>query len=177
VVYRRMAGPTSGRTSPRPPSRACRVRTAHLLGSGYTGEGGTPRGEATLGQTQAATQSRVLVVDDDPGIRDILGSALQDDGYEVREAVHGADALEVLAEWPPDVILLDLMMPVMDGWTFRARQLELAGASHIPVVVLSAAHEATRQARIMGAAAVMAKPFDLDAVGAAVSRLLGSASH
>ena len=66
-------------------------------------------------------QKRVLVVDDDASIRELLSTALEDDGYEVVPAINGADALSVCERWRPDVIVLDLMMPIMDGWTFAKR--------------------------------------------------------
>ena len=69
-------------------------------------------------------QKRVLVVDDDASIRELLSTALEEDGYEVVPAVNGQDALAVCERWRPDVIVLDLMMPVMDGWTFAKRLRE-----------------------------------------------------
>ena len=110
---------------------------------------------------------RVLVVDDDPAIRDILMTALGAEGHQVRTAADGLDALGVLRGWRPDVILLDLMMPVMDGWTFRAEQLGRAEAADIPVVVL---YEAARRAAALDAVSYLSKPFDLD-------RLLETVSH
>jgi CheY-like chemotaxis protein len=121
------------------------------------------------------SKARVLVVDDDPGIREVVSMALQDEGYEVRAAENGKVALDILQRCPPAVILLDLMMPVMDGWTFRAKQLATDGASHIPVVVLSAGAGLQRQAATLGPAVVMEKPFDLDSLLDTVSRLVRSA--
>jgi CheY-like chemotaxis protein len=113
-------------------------------------------------------------VDDEPAIREILTEALLAEGYEVRVAAHGAEALELVQASPPAAIVLDLMMPVMDGWTFRARHLELDGAAEVPVVVLSAAHDAARQAQMLGAAAVISKPFDLEAVLGTLDGLLAA---
>ena len=64
--------------------------------------------------------TRVLVVDDDPTMRDFLTQALGYDGFDVRTAADGWEVLGILAAWRPLVILLDLMMPVLDGWGFRA---------------------------------------------------------
>ena len=113
---------------------------------------------------------RVLVVDDDPAIRELLVSVLSDDGYQAESARNGRDALEVLERWPADVIVLDLMMPVMDGWTFAARMKEKWS---IPFVVLSAATDASRHAEQMGAADVVAKPFDIDRLLPCIERVVG----
>src|SRR5690349_16993945 len=82
---------------------------------------------------------RVLVVDDDADIRETVSLILEDEGYEVQSAQDGAAALGVLRAGPlPDVILLDLMMPVMNGWQFREQQTRDPRLAAIPVVVLSA---------------------------------------
>ncbi len=115
---------------------------------------------------------RVLVVDDDAVIRDTLATALGDEGYAVRVAPDGRAALDTLGNWRPDVIVLDLMMPVMDGPSFRAAQRAVREMAQIPVIVLSAAHEVQARAAGLDAAAVFAKPFDLGALLAAIERLL-----
>ena len=68
----------------------------------------------------------VLVVEDDQDLRDMLADVLTDEGFDVRTAAHGELALAMLEQWRPHVILLDLNMPVMDGWTFRRVQLSTA---------------------------------------------------
>ncbi len=110
---------------------------------------------------------RVLVVDDDASIRELLSTVLEDDGYEVMPAANGEDALAVCARWRPDVIVLDLMMPVMDGWTFAKRLRE---RDDIPIVVLSAANDLERHAKSVGAIEVIGKPFDLDQLIPKVAR-------
>ncbi len=121
-----------------------------------------------------ADSGRVLVVDDDALIRDTLATALIDEGYAVRVAPDGQAALQTLHEWLPDLIVLDLMMPVMDGHAFRMAQRGLDRAAHIPVIVLSAAHNIQGRVAGLGAAAVLPKPFDLgillDVVERAVRR-------
>jgi two-component system, chemotaxis family, chemotaxis protein CheY len=104
---------------------------------------------------------RILVVDDDESIREMVEMGLSDEGYEVRTAGDGAAALSVAERWQADVILLDMKMPVMDGWAFAAAY------RHSPkplasVVVLTAAQNAERWAEEIGADAVLAKPFDLE---------------
>jgi CheY-like chemotaxis protein len=84
----------------------------------------------------AATAPRVLAVDDEPALRELAVAVLEDEGFDVRAAADGRQALTVLAAWPADVILLDLTMPVMDGWAFlEARRGDPALAA-IPVVVM-----------------------------------------
>ncbi|MCC7106651.1 MAG: response regulator [Chloroflexi bacterium] len=105
---------------------------------------------------------RVLVVDDDDMIRDVLRLTLQDEGYDVRVARDGREALEQLEGSPPALILLDLMMPRMDGAGF-VRELERRGVrSAVSVVVLSAGASGERQATALRADGFVPKPFDLD---------------
>jgi DNA-binding response OmpR family regulator len=104
----------------------------------------------------------VLVVDDQQVIRDTLQTALDDEGFTVETAANGQEALDILERWQPCVILLDLMMPVMDGWAFRAEQKR--SGSTVPVVLLSAAGELATHQVALDAAAVIAKPFDIDSV-------------
>jgi DNA-binding response OmpR family regulator len=106
-----------------------------------------------------ADTRRVLVVDDDPDLRNVLRTAFVDEGYEVRSATNGRSALEVLETWRPSVIVLDLMMPELDGWSFRARQLAIPSMVNVPVVILSAASDARLEA--LQPAAMIQKPFDL----------------
>jgi two-component system chemotaxis response regulator CheY len=113
----------------------------------------------------------VLVVDDDPDIRALLVSALADDGFLAESAMNGRDALEVLDHFDADVVVLDLMMPVMDGWTFAARMKERHA---IPIVVLSAAADLARQAESVGAADVVPKPFDLETLLPTIARVAGA---
>ncbi|HEX5501787.1 MAG TPA: response regulator [Thermomicrobiales bacterium] len=119
-----------------------------------------------------ADDRRVLVVDDDDDIREVLVAALREDGYAVREAGSGRQALDILAAWPPDLILLDLMMPEMDGRAFRAGQRERGLAAGAPLIVVSASRWADDQARELGAVAGVAKPFDLLALLALVQRTI-----
>jgi CheY-like chemotaxis protein len=119
-----------------------------------------------------ARHRRILVVDDDALIRDMLAVALGDEGYTVEVAANGRAALDLLERWLPEVIVLDLMMPVMDGVTFRVTQQALpSAAAEIPVIVLSAAHEVRQRAERLQAAAVFAKPFDLGALLDAIALL------
>jgi CheY-like chemotaxis protein len=103
----------------------------------------------------------VLVIDDDSDARTLLELALSAEGYLVRSAVNGADALRVLRRWRPHVILLDLAMPVMDGFAFRAAQLLDPRLAKIPVICVSGRHDAEQAAREMRLAGCVPKPFAL----------------
>jgi two-component system, chemotaxis family, chemotaxis protein CheY len=110
----------------------------------------------------------VLVVDDDPDILEALSEILEAEGFEIRRARNGKEALDRLEPDPPKLILLDLMMPVMDGWEFRRQQVSHAAFSKIPVIVFSAAgRERMRQ---VDANDYLAKPVDLDELLQRVSR-------
>ncbi|MBC8068184.1 MAG: response regulator [Deltaproteobacteria bacterium] len=108
---------------------------------------------------------QVLVIDDDEDIRVALIELIEDAGYTAVGAAHGAAALERLREQGgrPCVILLDLMMPVMDGWEFRAQQRLDPALAAIPVVVISA-YRHRPSVTELDAAAYLNKPFDAAAL-------------
>ena len=112
---------------------------------------------------------QVLVVDDDEGVRELMVMALSSVGYEVVSAPDGAAALKLLATTRPAVILLDLLMPTMDGWEF-ARLYEQRPGPHAPIIVLTAARDAQARATEIKADAWLAKPFHLDALFACVEQ-------
>ena len=103
---------------------------------------------------------QVLVVDDDAELRDLVTIALLDEGYQVVSASNGAAALGRVETYRPDVILLDVDMPVMDGPTFAERYHALPGP-HAPIVVFSAGGNAHRWVQRIKAAAGIDKPVDL----------------
>jgi DNA-binding response OmpR family regulator len=106
--------------------------------------------------------SYVLVVDDDPAIRGLVADALRIEGYAVDLAAHGREALEALRARRPDTIVLDLMMPIMDGFSFiEACQREQL-CTDVPIVVISAVQEALKRIKEVSVHACIAKPFDLD---------------
>jgi CheY-like chemotaxis protein len=120
-----------------------------------------------------AEPARVLVVEDDAIIREVLMLALEDEGYEARSAIHGHRALEELRAWPADLVILDLMLPVMDGWTFLRERQRQALCPDAAVIVLTAARQPLAPAlREAGATLAMAKPFELDELLAAIARVL-----
>ncbi len=109
----------------------------------------------------------VLVVDDDPDILEAICDVLEVEGYRVARARNGQEALGRVGEERPRAILLDLMMPVMDGIAFAEALRERAGGERIPIVVISADGNPQRAVAV-GARGFLAKPFDIDALLAQV---------
>ncbi len=101
------------------------------------------------------------MVDDDPDILEALSEILESEGFAIRQARNGQEALELLERRPPNLILLDLMMPVMDGWEFAERIRGRVDWAQIPVIVLSADRNIGGKARELGALGYLAKPFEL----------------
>ena len=110
----------------------------------------------------------VLVVDDDPAIREAVRDVLEAEGIRVATAQHGAEALEQVLAEPPSLVLLDMRMPVMDGWRF-AEALREHGVT-LPVVVMTAAADARRWAKEIGTLGYVAKPFAVADLVSAVER-------
>jgi CheY-like chemotaxis protein len=118
----------------------------------------------------------VLVVEDDPAVRGLTEALLTRHGYHVIVAAHGVDAIRRLREKCPDLIVLDLNMPVMDGWQFRAEQRYLADRKRaaVPVLLMTAEDDAARHAETLRAVGVIKKPFDVDDLLDAVSAAIGA---
>jgi len=114
---------------------------------------------------------RVLVVDDDPDILDALSEILEVEGYDVQRARNGREALQRLEQGLPDLVLLDLMMPVMDGWEFAR---SLAPGARPPIIVLSADRNVSAKAKEIGALGWLAKPFELSELLEAVRSVVPS---
>lgn len=107
------------------------------------------------------TGAHILVVDDDPDMQDVMALALEAGDYRVCRASNGLEALERVEECAPDLILLDMRMPVMDGWAFAA-ELRQRHGHRMPIVVCSAAEDVQRRAREVDAVGCLSKPFELD---------------
>jgi CheY-like chemotaxis protein len=140
--------------------------------------GGPPRGTepppTAAGRLNARGEAKsgtVLVVDDDTSILDTVTAILSGEGYDVVSAATGQEALDAVARRQPLLILLDMRMPVMDGWAV-ARALRAQGSS-IPIVVMTAAESAKRWADEVGAEGYLAKPFGLDELLTIVERFRG----
>jgi CheY-like chemotaxis protein len=116
------------------------------------------------GRVSTTPKGEVLVVEDDYAIRETLRDLLQDEGYPVLSASNGQEALTLLEHCSPRLILLDLMMPVMDGREFRLAQRSDPALARIPVVVISADHSLEHKVEGLAVDGWLAKPFDLDAL-------------
>ncbi len=112
---------------------------------------------------------KVLIVDDDPDLLALMAETLDLEGYRVESAVNGARALDNVSRGMPDLILLDMKMPVMDGKEFTRRFRE-AHDHQAPIVLVTAAADAGRSAAEIGVNGWLGKPFDLDALLDVVAR-------
>jgi CheY-like chemotaxis protein len=114
---------------------------------------------------------RILIVDDDEDIRLLLRIALGAEGHTIIEAVNGRDALDRLGDDPPDLVLLDLMMPIVDGWEVLRTMQTWDGPPGVVAVTAMASHDQRHLAELLeaGAVDVVGKPFDtgwlIDLVG------------
>jgi CheY-like chemotaxis protein len=122
-------------------------------------------------------KKKILVVDDEPGVRATVSRMLEND-YEVITATNGAEAISLAREQSPDLILMDLMMPKMDGYTACAALKGDEATSSIPIVILTAiGHELNKKyADEMGADAYMTKPFDKQELFDTAARYIKSIS-
>jgi DNA-binding response OmpR family regulator len=117
----------------------------------------------------------LMVVEDEDTIRELVAAWLRDEGFVVTTAGNGAEAIAQLRDIRPDAIVLDLMMPIMDGWAFAEACHRLIAPARIPILVVSAAHglpQAAERLRQYGVRACLAKPFDLDVLTATVRALV-----
>jgi CheY-like chemotaxis protein len=127
-----------------------------------------------MGDTDAPRASRrvILVVEDDPVLRGLVADVAAESGAEIDRAGDGAEAIAAIRRRRPDLILLDLMMPGIDGWRFLEIYRQLPGP-HAPVVVLSAASAPARFGVAPDVSEVIAKPFSIDHLLEVVQRHLG----
>jgi CheY-like chemotaxis protein len=119
-----------------------------------------------MGTARHAQRARtgILVVEDDFDSREMMKLFLESEGYPVVSAAHGKEALHQLSGLSPCLIILDLMMPVMNGWEFRAAQTQDPALSKIPVVVVSADGNVKEKATKLGVAGYLQKPVQFDAL-------------
>ena len=114
---------------------------------------------------------KILVVEDDTSIRELLVELLESESYEVDSAVNGLEAIKLLESGNlPDLILIDLMMPIMDGYSFRTEQLKNIAWSKIPTVVMSAEANAKEKMKNFQITAFLSKPVELETILNTVAR-------
>jgi CheY-like chemotaxis protein len=118
---------------------------------------------------------RILVVDDEPGIRRLLADLFASEGYLVAEAPDGFRGLGELRNVCPDVVILDLMMPVMNGWAFAEECRRIDGCRDVPIIAISAMFDVQSAAAgldSLGVRACLSKPFDIDVMLSLVAQLV-----
>lgn len=123
------------------------------------------------------SRKKVLVVDDDPTILEVFDLLLSDAGYDVELAENGRSALTIVERSRPDLIMLDLMMPVMNGWDVMHTLRTQPESRSIPVIILSADQNVESKANELQAEDYCSKPFDVDDVMSKVERLLESGGY
>jgi CheY-like chemotaxis protein len=131
------------------------------------------RRNGPTGDGHLPARPRVLVIDDDDAVCEVLREALSEDGYAVATVPHGAAALELVKHHQPAVILLDLRMPIMDGWSF-AEQYRRAAKPPAMLILLSALKDIEVSAKRLGASAFIQKPFELDEVVQTIERCISA---
>jgi CheY-like chemotaxis protein len=119
--------------------------------------------------------SDVLVVDDDPDMVDLMLMVLEQAGFAARSARNGREALSAVAERAPALVLLDMLMPVMNGWEC-AHELRARYGKKLKIVVVTAAEHPRARAEEVGADDALPKPFDMNSLLRVVARYLGSAA-
>ena len=121
---------------------------------------------------------RILVVEDDQDLRTILKLQLTSSGFEVAEAENGAEGFAAVQALPPDLVILDLMMPVMDGFGFLKRARSLKNLQGIPILILTASEDERHRLRGFQYRAdlYMNKPYDLDELTENVRKLIAQAA-
>jgi DNA-binding response OmpR family regulator len=124
-------------------------------------------------QTQTVADSRVLVVEDDQVLRTVIADALREDGYAVDAAADGHQALELARLAPPDLVILDLMMPYIDGEAFSNELRQIEGLDSTPILLVSASRRVEEVGARIGAEVALRKPFDLFELTDRVNQLLG----
>lgn len=117
------------------------------------------------------SSGRLLVVGDDPPTRRFLAVALVEANYQVRSAADGRDALSVMAQWRPDVLLVDANLPLLREWGLAQELERVPSYRSIPVVLLSDAPDSATAAQMLRAAALVPKPIDLAVLLSVLDRL------
>ena len=142
------------------------VRTWYRDGQdvSHTGMPGPVGGHETARHGGQRVAKDVLVVEDESYLCDLIADVLESEGHTARTASNGLEALDLMRQRKPHIVLLDLMMPVMDGWEFMDALRENPQWDGVPIVIISAIYDAKRTQRETGARAVITKPFDIDQI-------------
>ena len=127
--------------------------------------------DGLAGRTDMAEHGPILVIEDDGGLRELLSESLVTEGYAVVTAPNGLAALEHISRQAPRLILLDMRMPIMDGWRFADAYRQLPGP-HAPIIVVSGTMDAADEAAAIHADSFLDKPFTLDELRDLVNRYL-----
>lgn len=157
------------------PWRDPRIGAGSIMTAGTPGSQAEGNSSVQPGEALAALPggSCVLVVDDDADILNLIRMVLEEEGYGVVTAENGEQALRRTTEQPPDLILLDLTMPVLNGWQTRERLAR--DWPEIPVVFMTAGFRAKAEAEAYRVAGYLAKPFDVDDLLRTVARFIPQA--
>jgi two-component system chemotaxis response regulator CheY len=132
--------------------------------------------ELTYDHSMVSADGRVvLIVEDEQPIREVMAEVLHDRGFRALRAANGAEALQVLDTVRPDVVVLDLLMPVMHGWAFMESYVEKTDGHPIPIVVVSVNPALPRSFNRLGVRQVVAKPFELEVLIDAVEQAAATA--
>jgi CheY-like chemotaxis protein len=123
------------------------------------------------------TAQPILVIDDDPAILDLIAQVLLEEGYEVLAVSNGQTAVDLARKLHPHLILLDLMMPEMNGWQVTSVLKADPQTRAIPILLLSARRDMARTANELAVTAYLEKPFDLDDLLSRVQRILDLTEH
>jgi CheY-like chemotaxis protein len=131
-------------------------------------------GRATRAGSPSAATRLVLIVEDEASIREVIREVLEDRGFRVMASANGAEALRMLDWMRPDVVVLDLLMPVMHGWDFMESYVDKTDGQPIPIVVVSVNPALPRSFNRFGVRQIVAKPFDVDDLLDAVEQALSN---
>jgi DNA-binding response OmpR family regulator len=137
-------------------------------------DGPTERGSMNTDDVKSESRGRVLIVEDEADLAWVEQFNLETEGFEVKVALEGRAAIEALESFAPHIVVLDLMLPQVDGWSVLARAQELPADRRPKVIVVSAVAGAGDQARaeLLGVGSFLPKPFDIDEL----VRLVGEAA-
>jgi two-component system phosphate regulon response regulator PhoB len=124
--------------------------------------------------SHAKTAHRILVVEDNAAIVEVLELLLKDTGYEVLTTTDGHSVERLMQEWQPDVVLLDLLLPGLQGEVICQQIKSHTTLKHIPLVLMSAHHDLQERAEQAGADGYLRKPFSIDILTGTIERAFGS---